>query len=164
MHANHGNYLVFTWNHNHFHPWKWYGNDIFFILWCLTMESKFPPIETRWLILSYIPNKSWKPCDFHVDSTWFPVDIMWFSCGNHIVSMWFLNGHHVFSMWIQHVTMWTPCGFQVDTTWFPCGQDHFHPLQMRSRSMEIRSRLDLFLDYPHDGYEFLANFWHFRCI
>ena len=60
------------------------------------------------------------------------------------------------------VTMWTPCSFQVDTTWFPCGQDHLYPLQMRSRSIETRSRLDLFLTIPHDEYYFLANFHHFQ--
>ena len=102
-------------------------------------------LRNKILILSYIPSKSWKPCGFHVDSTLFPCGYnmitMWTPCEFQVDTTWFPCGYNM-------ITMWTPCGFQVDTTWFPCGQDHFHPLQMRSRSMDTRSRLDLFLDYP----------------
>ena len=140
-------------------------------------RTSFPPIEIIRLILSYIPSKSWKLCGFHVDTTWFPCGdhsvymlIPWFPCGFHMGTMWFLFGHNM-------VIMWTPCSFQVDTMWFPCGHHmvsmflcghhHFQPLQMRSRSMETRSRLDLLLDYPYNGYLFFSQFTsfpnHFSC-
>ena len=127
-------------------------------------RTSFPPIEIIRLILSYISSKSWKLCSFHVHTTWFPCEdhlvymwIPWFPCGFHMGTMWVLCGHNM-------VIMWTPCGFQVDTMWFPCGHHmvsmflcghhHFQPLQMRSKSMETRSRLDLLLDYPHNRYLF----------
>ena len=112
------------------------------------------------------------------------METVWFPCGDYLVSMWRPLGLHVdtmVSMWFlcEHnmVIMWTPCGFEVDTMWFPCGHHmvskflcghhHFQPLQMRSRSMETRSRLDLLLDYPHNGYLFFSRFTsfpnHFSC-
>ena len=107
----------------------------------------------------------WTPLGFHVETTQFTCGYHGSHVVSHMGTMWFLCGHNM-------VIMWTPCGFQVDTMWFPCGHHmvsmflcghhHFQPLQMRSRSMETRSRLDLLLDYPHNGYLCLADLHHFQ--